>query len=334
MGALSECWSLRKCDDYILFVTSLERHIAGFFREGSHRHRSMTRHTWLNMGYEIIKPGMPYDWDGLRRGGNRNQVIWLFQFSLRGWGWLETKNRRKKIQAGHAFSVKIPSQHRYYADPACEEWSFFWLMVKHPYAVERILSIPAFDNRVLRFGEDAVAPLSTIRQLLEAKRATGVADAYRAEVQLLSVVYELERWAFLAQHPMSKRDTFLDSIRDQNSPAHSVENLAQQFGMSRTHFSHHFRRMTGESPAAHLRKERLKQAENLLATTTLSVKEIADKAGFASSNQFCKSFRAHYQTSPGNYRRMFPSSSMIERLRQNAGDSKGAKFSREDLHRY
>jgi hypothetical protein len=33
----------------------------------------------------------------------------------------------------------------------------------------------------------------------------------------------------------------------------------------------------------------------------------------------------------------FPDSSvdsMIERLRQNAGDSKGVKFSREELHRY
>ncbi|CAN5820591.1 hypothetical protein BH09VER1_BH09VER1_47040 [soil metagenome] len=143
--------------------------------------------------------------------------------------------------------------------------------------------------------------------MAEAVAPEEIGDPFRLEAQLMATVLELERWAFMAKHPSAKRDSFLESIVRRMKQARSVSDLAREFGMSRTHFSHYFRRTAGESPAVFIKKHRLTQAETLLVTSTLSVKEIAATIGFSSANQLCKAFRAHYRTSPGDYRRMAPS---------------------------
>ena len=54
----------------------------------------------------------------------------------------------------------------------------------------------------------------------------------------------------------------------------------------------------------------VKQAENLLVASSLSIKEIAAEAGFTDANHLCKAFHAHFQCSPGDYRRMATSSAV------------------------
>lgn len=252
---------------------------------------------------------MPYDWDGLRRGGQAGRPSWLFQFTLQGWGWLETPERREKVEPGCAFSVSIPSAHRYYSDAACGSWRFFWFIVQHPYFVERVMAQPEWHNRVGEFAGGSAMLMAALRRLFSGLTEKPVSDPYRVEAQLMSVVLELERWVFSSRYPTGKRDALIEAVR--NREGSSISELARDFGMSRTHFSHHFRRTVGESPALFLRKRRIKAAETLLATSTLSVKEIAAETGFTSANQLCKVFRAHYQCSPGDYRRM-ASSSLVD----------------------
>ncbi len=302
-------WSWGKCDVNILFVTAIERNIVQAFRGNVHQHGALTHSAWLNIGHDTIRPGDHYDWDGMRRGGKASQPGWLFQFTLKGWGWLEKQSHSKQVPTGSAFSVKIPSRHRYYADPACEEWSFFWLIANQSYIVERIIRIPQLYNRVLSLeGENSAAVLLAFRNLVDALCQDQPGDAYRVESRLMAFAYELERFTFLAQHPLAGREALLEAVRSRTTQPLSVEDLSRDFGMSRTHFSHYFRKTTGESPAAYLRKQRLKQAEILLTTSNLSIKEIAAEAGFTDANHLCKSFRAHFQCSPGDYRQLATSS--------------------------
>lgn len=290
-------------------MTPLERNIAKAFRGKVLQHGALTRSAWLNIGHETVRPDDHYDWDGLRRGGKPNQPGWLFQITTKGWGWLErSPGHPKQIPVGSAFSVKIPSRHRYYADPACEEWSFFWLIANQPYVVERLMRLPQLNNRVISLAGESAAVLLAFRNLVDELCQDQPSDAYRVESRLMAFTYELERHVFLAKHPLAGREALLETVRDRTAQPLSITDLGRDFGMSRTHFSHYFRRTTGESPAAYLRKQRLKQAEILLTTSSLSVKEIAAEAGFTDANHLCKSFRAHFQCSPGDYRQMATSS--------------------------
>jgi AraC family transcriptional regulator len=79
--------------------------------------------------------------------------------------------------------------------------------------------------------------------------------------------------------------------------------LAEESGYSRTHFLRMFRGATGQSPHRYLLELRLKKAESMLASRSLSLVDIALACGFSSHAHFSTAFRSRYGLSPAAYRR-------------------------------
>lgn len=71
-----------------------------------------------------------------------------------------------------------------------------------------------------------------------------------------------------------------------------LEDLAEVAGMSVTNFRRLFKNKIGESPIQYLLMLRLAKAKELLMTTSLSVTDIAMKAGFNDANYFSRQFTA------------------------------------------
>jgi transcriptional regulator GlxA family with amidase domain len=82
-----------------------------------------------------------------------------------------------------------------------------------------------------------------------------------------------------------------------------VDDLAADYGMSRSHFSHFFRQRTGLTPARHATEVRVHEATWLLLDSRAPLKQIADACGFVNANHFCKVFRRFQHLSPATYRR-------------------------------
>lgn len=78
----------------------------------------------------------------------------------------------------------------------------------------------------------------------------------------------------------------------------SMAQLAEAAGYSRRHLERLFRDATGQSPGAFYRGLRLDRGRNLLATTDLTLIEIATACGFDSVSHFSKSFRARFGLAP------------------------------------
>lgn len=83
----------------------------------------------------------------------------------------------------------------------------------------------------------------------------------------------------------------------------SVADLARACGVGVTSFSRSFRRATGSTPHRYLRKERIERAGELLRTTGLSVREVAEAVGFRGQSHFCTAFVAERGLTPSRYRR-------------------------------
>jgi AraC-like DNA-binding protein len=84
--------------------------------------------------------------------------------------------------------------------------------------------------------------------------------------------------------------------------AWTVGRMARIAGMSRTAFAARFRALTGSSPLQTLVQMRLRLAAAELAHTTLSVDEIASRAGYGSSAAFIRAFRRSYALPPARWR--------------------------------
>lgn len=82
----------------------------------------------------------------------------------------------------------------------------------------------------------------------------------------------------------------------------SVEKLAEELGVSYSHFRRVFREKTGISPKQHLVSLRIRRAQDIFANTDKSVKEVAGLLGFSSAFHLSTQFQETVGCSPSAYR--------------------------------
>lgn len=78
----------------------------------------------------------------------------------------------------------------------------------------------------------------------------------------------------------------------------TVQEIADQVGVDRSHLSKAFTREFGVSPTAHLRQARLERAQTLLRETQLSVTEVALSVGYGDVYAFSHAYRRHFGVAP------------------------------------
>ncbi|WP_229799105.1 helix-turn-helix domain-containing protein [Planomonospora parontospora] len=100
-------------------------------------------------------------------------------------------------------------------------------------------------------------------------------------------------------------DDVLRWSRTRLHQAMSVDDLARHALMSPRTFARRFREVTGTTPHAWLRDQRLDRAEELLETTDLPIQEIADLVGFRSDGVLRDHFVKRHGVPPRDYRRVF-----------------------------
>jgi transcriptional regulator GlxA family with amidase domain len=84
----------------------------------------------------------------------------------------------------------------------------------------------------------------------------------------------------------------------------TVRDLAASAAMSPFHFSREFKRETGRTPQAYLRRARLERAKRLLAGDERPVGEVAMVCGYASASHLATAFRRAFRMAPSRYRAM------------------------------
>jgi YesN/AraC family two-component response regulator len=88
-------------------------------------------------------------------------------------------------------------------------------------------------------------------------------------------------------------------------PTLQVGAVAQDLNVSTEHLCRVLKRHTGLTFVTLLRRTRVRAACRLLQTTTLSMKEIASRAGFSSASRFDRDFKMVCGVSPSGYRAGF-----------------------------
>lgn len=257
----------------------------------------------LAAGLETLSPGTNYSWDGEMRGGDPAYPYLIFQVTLAGWGTYDTE----KVTPGKAFAAVVPSRHRYELPSSSSGWTYFWLILRHPYVVERVKNRQKSVGAVLDVASPSAGPVTRCAQIVSVLCSGGYRDTWAEEAALLDWLCEYERFCELALYPAAPRERLLSDVRAavlsclQTPP--DVSALARERGQSRSAFAHAFKAATGLAPAAYVTRVRLEEAVQRLLSTAETLEMIAVQTGFADANHFCKVFRRHFYLSPGAYRR-------------------------------
>lgn len=82
----------------------------------------------------------------------------------------------------------------------------------------------------------------------------------------------------------------------------SLDQAAEAMGMSSFYFSRYFRTAYNQTFIEYLTEYRIQQAVRLLEETTIPVREIAFRVGYADAGYFSKVFKRHVGVTPSDYR--------------------------------
>lgn len=92
-------------------------------------------------------------------------------------------------------------------------------------------------------------------------------------------------------------------IEDNLHIHYPIPQLAVEMGINAHELKKAFKKMVGTGVYAYLRMRRLEKAKELLLDTKLPLKQIAGKAGYRHTSNFCSAFKKQYGMTPGEIRR-------------------------------
>lgn len=236
----------------------------------------------------------------------------------KGSGFFESKRgARTVVEAGSVMLLFPGVWHRYNPDENTG-WEEHWLgfdgdvvrrWVKHGF-FSRDASIfkTSHEDRWLALFSELVALIKLDPAVLQQVMA-GIA------AQMLGLLYAGHQTGiFGGGQALSIVQSAIARMRSDTSGGLDAKRLADELNVSYSSFRHTFQQHTGSSPHQYLLELRLARARNLLEETSLSVKEIAQHAGFEDEHYFCRFFKQKTGLTPGQWRSRLRQSTNLTNL--------------------
>lgn len=265
--------------------------------------------TVSTVGYEEIQPGDPYPTKGhadgyyfdLEKGRILNEYQLLYNPEGEGW-FQSTHCPRTRLKAGDMFLLFPGEWHSYHPDPRIG-WKSHWIGFKGRNMDDRVRAgFLTPDKPIYHIGYSDV-----IESLYRKAYETAVEEAaYSQQLMaglvnhLIGKMYSLERNIELGQN--LQQVTMIGKarlrIRESIESSVTIQQIAEELGVSYSNFRKLFKEYTGLSPATYQQELRLLRAKELLTTTDLSVKEIAYRLNFESPDYFSSKFKAKMGCKP------------------------------------
>lgn len=261
--------------------------------------REVDLHAMVTSAGRAREEAPGYRWNGRERGRNRFAVV---QVTLRGRGLVERDGELHEVPPGRAMIVFVPDAHVYRVHPDAGLWEFVYAVVNG----SELLRLLGHATQGKTPVVDWIPTGPAERVLYD--MVTSLAGRIASPYELSALAYRLG--TALLEPPEPDANGSIERarryLRDHLHEPLSVERLAAVAGLSRHHFTRRFSAAVGLPPVQYLREARCDAAANLLATTELPVRAVAERCGFESANYFSRVFRATTGMSPGEFRRSRP----------------------------
>lgn len=212
------------------------------------------------------------------------------------------------LKAGDLFLL-FPGEWHTYHPTGKNGWKSYWIGFKGKNVDDRVKAgFLSVDKPIYYVGFSA----DIIRLYEEAYKRAQEESPYSQQIlagivnHLVGLMYALER-----SMELSKDHTRVDMInlarlriRESLEVDLTIQQVAEELGVSYSNFRKLFKEFTGISPALYQQDLRLQRAKELLATTTLSIKEIAYRLRFESPDYFSSKFKIKTGKKPSEFRNM------------------------------
>ncbi len=269
--------------------------------------------TISTVGHEIIAPGDPYPTKGhadgyyfnVKKGRTLNEYQLLY--NPQGDGIFQSSScKPTPLKAGDVFLLFPGEWHTYHPldDVGWESW---WIGFKGKNIDDRVKAGFLSADRPIHHVGFSNQILSLFQ---EAYKTAMEEPAYSQQIMagivnhLIGMVYSLERNIILSKNS-SQVDMVSKArlrIRESLETNLTIQQVAEEMGVSYSTFRKLFKEYTGIAPATYQQDLKLQRAKELLATTDESIKEIAYRLNFESPDYFSSKFKIQTGLKPSEFR--------------------------------
>ena len=269
--------------------------------------------TVSTVGYEEIAPGDPYPTRGhadgyyftIDKGRELNEYQLLYLTEGEGVFHSASVNEAR-LGEGDLFLLFPGEWHSYHPLPQ-RGWKSYWIGFRGKNIDDRVsngflspkhpIYHVGFSDAIVRLYRDAydtaITEAAYSQQLL-----AGIVN------HLIGMMYMLERNIELNKD--QSHVTLINRgrlrIRESLESSLTIQQIAEELGVSYSNFRKLFKEYTGLSPATYQQDLRLQRAKELLTTSDISIKEIAYRLNFESPDYFSTKFKAKTGRRPSELR--------------------------------
>ena len=269
--------------------------------------------TVTTIGYEEIAPDEPYPTRGhadgyyfeLEKGRELNEYQLLY--ITEGTGIFHSRTvPQAPLREGDFFLLFPGEWHSYHPTPP-RGWKKYWIGFKGRNMDDRVRAGFLSPQKPIYHVGFSDAIVSLYKQAYDAAvEEAAYSQQYMAGLvnMLIGMMYSKER-----NIQLSRNQAHVDMIgrarlriREALESNLTIQQVAEEMGISYSNFRKLFKEHTGISPAIYQQDLRLQRAKELLSTTDLSVKEIAYRLDFESPDYFSAKFKAKTGRRPSELR--------------------------------
>lgn len=271
--------------------------------------------TISTVGREEIAPGEAYPTKGhadgyyfdLQKGRILDEYQLLYQPEGEG-VFCSAHLPETKIKAGDIFLL-FPGEWHSYHPSGTKGWKSYWIGFKGKNIDDRVkagflspekpIYHVGYSNEIIALYEEAYKT---------AQEEVAFAQQTMAGIvnHLIGKMYSLERNIVLSKD--TKHVDMINKarlrIRESLEDTLTIQEIAQELGISYSSFRKLFKEHTGFAPALYKQNLKLQRAKELLSTTDESIKEIAYRLNFESPDYFSAKFKIQTGMKPSDFRNM------------------------------
>lgn len=273
------------------------------------------------VGFEIINQGYlsypphshPKDFYFTTSNGRRLDSYQLI-YIAKGKGTLYIEDKTYKITEGDMMFIKPYEWHSYFPDKSTG-WNEYWIGFEGE-AIENILKSGLFNKK------DCIYKIGIKERIIDLyEHALKIANEEKSGCQqyLSGIANMILGMTLYYKNNNSIQDLSSEQIdkskiiiRTNILNDISLEDIAAEVNMSYSWFRKQFKKYTGLSPAHYIQELKIKQAKELVSSSSLSINEISYHLKFESPAYFIKVFKKHTGCTPLKYRSKFNSNKDIK----------------------
>ncbi|MCQ6562903.1 AraC family transcriptional regulator [Paenibacillus mendelii] len=229
----------------------------------------------------------------------------LLLYTESGIGYLDYAGSAYTLRAGDIFFIDCRQPYEYRTDQT-NLWNMIWLRFNGGSSNGYFKQIKKYTGPVLALQPGSIIPdclgrLITTNQSVDARSpiiSSKLIVEILTELLLQSNIFD---WNYA--DPPPNIEQIITKLQTHYNEKITLDQLAEEFFISKYHLTREFKRYTGYSPIEYHMKLKIAAAKELLQTSTYSIDEIGSEIGFSSINHFIGSFKKHEGITPLVFRK-------------------------------